>query len=425
MSLRGTKQSRHPDRPISSHALNEGRNLPNYFPVLTGVRALAAYLVFISHYEYAFDGSLPQGVKRYLQEFHFGVTIFFVLSGFLIAYRYYNNFEHSWHWLGKYIRNRVARIYPMYFLLTIGTFIYYYYSGDKTIVGDFSNPLGLLALNLTFLRGFFNDLKFTGIAQGWSLTVEECFYISAPFIFYLAKRYKLFWVQVLLLTGLGFLLVLMFGHTGWYGFFGNDTFMMVYTFLGRCFEFFVGVKLATIFLKKRITSSETPKFTYSGLLLVFTAPLIMSLLTIPRGWTAGLHNPRGIITNNYFLAIAIALFFYGLLTENTWLKRLLANRFVELLGKSSYIFYLIHLGVVARFLQWGTDKLNDQVFQLYDKLNLDWHSPFENDTLNVLWLFIALNGISTLLFKLAEEPLNHLIRQTPPQPLPKGDGLST
>lgn len=388
------------------------KTLQNYVPALTGVRALAAYLVFISHYEYAFDESFPQSVKRFLQEFHFGVTIFFVLSGFLIAYRYYNNFYLTTDWFKQYLKNRVARIYPMYFLLTLGAFTYYYFTGDAQITAGFSHPIGLMLMNITFLRGFFNDLKFTGIAQGWSLTVEECFYFSAPFIFLVAKKYNKFYIQPLIVTGFGALLVLIFRNFDWYGFFGNFTFMMVYTFLGRCFEFFVGIQLALIIHKKGIQRSNKLLYTYIGIILVFICPYLMSLLPIPAGWTAGLHNPLGIVVNNYLLAISIAIFFYGLLTESTILKKALSNKFVELLGKSSYIFYLIHLGYMYKYIHEGVNWLNDKVFEWYDKWGVDWHSPFEYDWLNLIFIFIILNGISILLFKTIEEPLNHYIRKS-------------
>jgi peptidoglycan/LPS O-acetylase OafA/YrhL len=388
------------------------KTLQNYIPALTGVRALAAYLVFISHYEYAFDESFPHSVKRFLQEFHFGVTIFFVLSGFLIAYRYYNNFYLTTDWFKQYFKNRVARIYPMYFFLSIGAFIYFYCTGDAQVTAGFAHPFVLMLMNITFLRGFFNDLKFTGIAQGWSLTVEECFYFSAPFIFLVAKKYNKFYIQPFIVTGLGALLVLVFRNFDWYGFFGNFTFMMVYTFLGRCFEFFVGIQLAMIIHKKGVSRSNNLLYTYIGIIMVFICPLIMSLLPIPQGWTAGLHNPWGIVTNNYLLAISIAIFFYGLLTESTILKKVLSNKFVELLGKSSYIFYLIHLGYMYKYLHDGVNLLNDKVFEWYDKWGIQWHSPFEYDWLNLVYIFIILNGISILLFKTIEEPLNHYIRKS-------------
>jgi len=388
------------------------RSQPNYFPALTGVRALAAYLVFISHYDYVFDEGFPQFLKRFFHEFHIGVTVFFVLSGFLITYRYFNNFHLTKNWFKQYLKNRVARIYPMYFILTTGAFIYYWFMHDQTITKGFPHPVALYGLNVFFLRGFFYQLWDTGIAQGWSLTVEECFYFSAPFIFYIATRYKKFYVQPVVLTALGFLLVLICRHVNWYGFFGNFTFMMLYTFLGRCFEFFVGIQLALIMLNKGFENKSRLNYTYTGFTLIFIFVGIMATLPIPNGWIAGLQNPFGIVLNNYLIAFSIALFFYGLLTEKTVIKKVLAHPFIELLGKASYIFYLIHLGYIYGYLHRMFDWLNDWAFSWYDKWGVDWHSPFEYDKLNLLYAFIILNTISILLFKYIEEPLNHRIRKS-------------
>nr|WP_256474544.1 acyltransferase [Mucilaginibacter aurantiaciroseus] len=386
--------------------------LQNYIPALTGVRALAAYLVFISHYAYAFDENFPRAVQRFLSEFHIGVTIFFVLSGFLIAFRYFDSFKLTGDWFRQYLKNRVARIYPMYFLLTLGAFVSYYFTNDQKITNGFASPIGLFFMHITFVRGFFDQLKFTGIAQGWSLTVEECFYFSAPFIFYFAQKYRKFYIQPVVITLGGATLVLIFSHVDWYGFFGNFTFMMLYTFLGRCFEFFAGIQLALIVRKKNLNGQSKSNYTYLGFLLIFVCVGIMSVLPIPKGEVAGLHHPFGIITNNYLLASCIALFFYGLLTETTVLKKILSNPFIELLGKSSYIFYLIHLGYMYDFMHNYFNKWNDDVFELYDKWGKDWISPFQYDALNVLYAFILLNAISILLFKTIEEPLNHYIRKS-------------
>ena len=69
-----------------------------YLPALTGVRALAAYLVFLHH----FNPFQPQGVTQFLHrivlEFHIGVPIFFVLSGFLITLRYYGTEQWNRRW---------------------------------------------------------------------------------------------------------------------------------------------------------------------------------------------------------------------------------------------------------------------------------------------------------------------------------------
>jgi peptidoglycan/LPS O-acetylase OafA/YrhL len=383
----------------------------NYIPALTGVRAMAAYLVFISHFAYVFDEKFPHSVQRFFNEFHIGVTIFFVLSGFLIAFRYFDSFKLTKDWFKQYLKNRVARIYPMYAILTIGAFIAFYFTNNQIVTAG-HNPIAMFLMNIVFFRGFFDQLKFTGVAQGWSLTVEECFYFSAPFIFLIATKYKKFYIQPIAVTGLGVVLVLIFSHVNWYGFFGNFTFMMLYTFLGRCFEFFAGIQLALIVRRQKPDGNSKKKLTYLGFILIFVCVWIMSVLPIPQGQEAGLHNPLGIITNNYLLALSITLFFYGILTETTLLKKILATPFVELLGKSSYIFYLVHLGYMYNFLHFGFNWLNDYTFALYDKWGVEWHSPFEYDSLNLVYAFIVLNIISITLFKLIEEPLNHYIRKS-------------
>jgi peptidoglycan/LPS O-acetylase OafA/YrhL len=63
-------------------------------------------------------------------------------------------------------------------------------------------------------------------------------------------------------------------------------------------------------------------------------------------------------------------------------------------------------------LHTGFNNLNDYVLSLYDKWGLDWHSPFEYDSLNLICIFIVLNAVSICLFKLIEEPLNHRIRKS-------------
>jgi len=396
----------------------------NYIPALTGVRAMAAYLVFISHFCYIFDDNFPHLLQRFLGEFHIGVSLFFVLSGFLITFRYYDNFKLTGEWFRQYLKNRVARIYPMYALLTIAAFTYYFITKDPSITKASGNPIALFFLNITFMRGFFYQFWDTGIAQGWSLTVEECFYFSAPIIFLIAKRYHKFYIQPVVITLFAVCMVLIFRNVNFHGFFGNFTFVLLYTFFGRCFEFFVGVQLAKIVLKKGFERKIKFKFTYPAFIMIFVCVLVMALQPIIKPWPAGLETPVGIFTNNYVLCICVAFFYYGLLTEDTLFKRFLALPFIELLGKSSYIFYLIHLGWMQKLIASGINHLNDYVFSLYDKWNVDWHSPFEYNWLNLLFAFIVLNAVSVTLFKLIEEPLNHYIRKSnflvPYKPRPKG-----
>ena len=139
-------------------------------------------------------------------------------------------------------------------------------------------------LNITFVRGFFYQFWDTGIAQGWSLTVEECFYFSAPIIFLIAKKYNKFYIQPVVITLFAILMVLIFSNVNWHGFFGNFTFVMLFTFFGRCFEFFVGIQLARYVIKKGFTRTNKFNFTYSGFMLIFVCVFVMALQPVTKPW---------------------------------------------------------------------------------------------------------------------------------------------
>lgn len=94
------------------------------YPALTGIRAIAAYMVFIHHYNFFSISVFGLEIHNFFAEFHVGVTIFFVLSGFLITNRYYldNNFNFK-----NYLIKKFSRIYPMYFILTTLSFVFLQY----------------------------------------------------------------------------------------------------------------------------------------------------------------------------------------------------------------------------------------------------------------------------------------------------------
>jgi peptidoglycan/LPS O-acetylase OafA/YrhL len=237
-----------------------------YFDQLTGVRAIAAYMVFFHHFN-PFDNT--SFFYNVVNELHIGVTLFFVLSGFLIAYRYLDNAKFNFR---KYIINRFSRIYPMYFILTSFFFLYKYQSNIQVSVYYY-------LMNITFLKGLFKSLLFTGISQGWSLTVEEMFYLFAPVIFLLIKKsIRWYFILPFLFILFGIILVKIFSNLSFYGFFATYEFMFNYTFFGRCLEFFIGVGLAIIIRKK--TFHSFVNLTFIGFLIICITPYLISLLNL-------------------------------------------------------------------------------------------------------------------------------------------------
>ena len=383
----------------------------SYIPALTGVRAIAAFLVFFHHFNQL---DFPFPLRRTFNEFHMGVTMFFLLSGFLICMRYYDSCEISETWFRKYIKNRIARIYPMYLLLTLVTFgLYFIFGGETSVLNGFGSPIVLLLLNVFFLRGFFDDFKFTGVGQGWSLTVEESFYFLAPLFFMQMKENKKAIVYLpLLLLSSGCLLVLICRNFSFYGFFGNFTFMFLYTFLGRCVEFFIGMGLALIVLKQNEKDRKYSIFTFLGILGIAFSIGIMASIPL-NGIEYGLYHPIGIITNNLILPIGIAFFYFGLIKEKSFIRNFLSSATMQLLGKSSYIFYLIHIGVIANYTKIWTRSSVDAFYNWLDIKGFDWFSEHLNDSILFIGIvFILLNLVSILLYKTIEEPVNLYIRRS-------------
>ena len=345
-----------------------------YLPALTGVRAIAAYLVYLHHYNPFTEGTLAFDITK---ELYTGVTLFFVLSGFLIAFRYFGQEKLNFR---AYMVNRIARIYPMYFLLTTATFIYIHQTG----AGHTMNEVLVYLSNITFLRGYFENYKFSGVAQGWSLTVEETFYFTAPLFFLLIKKqYRNLLLLPLLICATGILLVTLCQDRNLMGFMGNYDFMFNYTFFGRCFEFFIGIGLALVLGRYR----DKIKFrfaTYTGLAITIAG--IVALALVKADTEFGIRVPAGKLINNVIMPLCgIAVFYCGLITETTLVSRLLGSKLFVLLGKSSYVFYLIHKGILMIMV--------------------------EHVSANVLFGFVAINAISIVLFLGIEDPLNHFIRR--------------
>ncbi|RSK40833.1 acyltransferase family protein [Hymenobacter perfusus] len=374
--------------------MKEQRVLSSYMPALTGVRAIAAYMVYFHHFNpftsYENKTGFLNLLYRLCDQMHVGVTLFFVLSGFLICFRYFNKVDQiNPGWFLIYMKNRFARIYPVYFILTALTFGLMSLDNRLDFMGQYNGfsdiqKFVVFVLNITFVKGFFNGFKFTGIAQGWSLTVEECFYVFAPFVLLLSKKNKYAiiysWVAVL---ALGFLLVLLFSKHNIFGFFESVKFMLNFTFFGRVTEFIFGIGLGIIALRiQKKTVLKEGIFTYFSLLGIGFVIYVMSCLGESE---VSKNNFFGIFLNNVVLAAIVCLFFYGIISEKTVVEKILSSKIFDILGKSSYIFYLIHMGVFSILLKtYVTD--------------------------NYLICFVLLNIASVILYTYLEKPLHKLLR---------------
>lgn len=354
--------------------------MKNYFPQLTGLRAIAAYMVYFFH-AIATAHTPADNFGDYIyQTGYLGVSVFFVLSGFLICYRYSDDFKLTKHWFQNYMVNRIARIYPLYFILTISTFIYNHYCHIEKI--DYI----VLFSNITFIRGYFNDFLFTGITQGWSLTVEETFYVLAPLLFLVINKKNRLVFLFLFFVAVGVLLVFVFRTINFYGFMNDFKFMINYTFFGRCLEFLLGIKIALLFKSQGVVPLKFKHYTYTGIGLMLFVVVIMSIskaFVFESNVMA--HEVIMALSNNLLFPLAVGCFMYGLIVETSLINKLFSTNVFQVLGKSSYAFYLIHVGFISYFI--------GNYFHTH-----------------VMVHFLIIIVLSILLYYFIEHPMNKLIR---------------
>ena len=359
------------------------QNQEIYFNPLTGIRFFLALMVFIYHFN--FFKYRPGFIYDFTGEFHISLTIFFVLSGFLISYKYADKVQLNRKWLTRYFINRFSRIYPIFFIFTILNIAYAIKLGHLSFNRE---TAWVVLLNLTLLKGLFDDIKFSGIAQAWSLTVEEIFYISAPLIFLFSTNLKRLFLLLVPITLIGFLLVYFFAGWPAFGFFKNMHYMWHFSYFGRAAEFFFGIALAHLMKNNSAFLLRFKHYTYTGLAGIIGCMLLMANL---KGgiYEHGFFHPLGKLLNDVPLPFFTCCLFYGLIQEKTLLARLFSMDIIMLLGKSTYSFYMIHLGVLQSYLSYFIpgDNLFGYLFILF-----------------ILWV------LAILIYKFVEEPMHNYIR---------------
>ena len=358
------------------------KNNASYIPSLTGLRAIAAFAVYFHHFPLS-PFIFGNWVEKFSLELYIGVSIFFVLSGFLITLRYEEKFQNGHRGFKRYFVNRFARIFPLYFILTTLTFILPYWFA---LPPDDLSAVSYI-LNITLLKAYSDIYIHAGISQGWTLTVEETFYLLAPVFFIYAGKIK-YWMWIILLLIAGFLLTLIFSKIHFLSFFPNYLFTLGNTFFGRGFEFFIGVYLAHIYRAVPVQASlkRFTGYTITGALAITGVVILLMYTGISEHVKYGKSSFSGTLINNFILPPGIGIFMYGLLSEKTIFRKLLETKLFQLLGKSSYAFYLIHAGVIQFFLR-----------------------KYVIDVTAIT--FVILVMLSVVIYKFVEEPLNKLIKR--------------
>lgn len=305
---------------------------PKQRPILalTGMRAVACLMVVLSH--------LPipglRGASFIFEKSGYsGVTFFFVLSGFVLTYNYFDAFQklhirEVWN----FFVSRVARVYPVYIFAMAGI--------------SWWRGYGALPLGYVFALQAWSprvDVAYGIDGPAWSISVEMFLYICFPLLALLINRTKIasskrkLLVCVSVIGGAMLLAAIVFTLLPGLPFTdANSSHRWLYRSpLNRVGDFSLGVFAAVALLKyPDILNRHALQWRFvryasaAAIVLMMTHPTVKY---IAFSWDAG-------------YAIPFALIIFSLsMAERSKVVLFLQSKFMLVAGEVSFAFYLVHI----------------------------------------------------------------------------------
>jgi peptidoglycan/LPS O-acetylase OafA/YrhL len=378
---------------------------PSQLPALTSLRFIAAFAVMVLHFRDLL-GPLPAWLLRGIVGGQYGVTFFFVLSGFILGYRYHGWFAggvvDARYW--RFQRFRFARIYPVYLLgLLLDT---PWHLIERAVAGQLSAEGTTLwaswLINLVGLQAWVPAVPFAMYwnTPAWSVAAEFFFYACFPFLCAAlarrpARRPGLAWLFAASVLGGASLyaVVIYLLNYVWQVQEQTQYIVLVYNPLLRFSEFLAGCLAAQWFLSGRsrhMLDGAAARRRRDALIVAGIAFVCL------RVWMPDYTGPsRGLwlldVSFKYavfvlpFTAIILAV-----ASGRNLLSALLEHRWMVLLGEASYALYMIHWPVRSFVLSGGLGE---------------WSTP----GVHVLCM-LATVGASVLCYRWVEQPWRQRLR---------------
>ena len=283
------------------------------------LRAIAVLLVFFYHLKI-----------NYFEYGFIGVDIFFVISGYVITSRIYNEYYqfNRFNFLNFY-KKRIQRIYPvLFFIFSFSLLFIILFQPLDLFVDNFKVYIFSLfgASNLYYLfssKDYFDNIFEDPFGHSWSLGVEEQFYLLFPILFIIALKYfKETNQNIIFILG-----IIIIGIVLTYAF-SSDRELIFYSLFFRFWQFLLG---SLIFL---ISIKFNKKNSFISTLIFFL--LITFIL-------------KGNVLNNVTLILLSSIlssFFILFYKKNKYGEILFENKFLIFIGNISYSFYLWHLPII-------------------------------------------------------------------------------
>jgi len=356
----------------------------DFLTQLDGIRFLAVGLVLIDHW-LAERNVLPLGPL--------GVTIFFVLSGFLITrilLRSKDELLGESDGLGRYLKTfymrRTLRIFPVYYLCLIVL--------GLANVPPVRETFTWCALYATNLYIAFKQTWMGSIDHFWSLAVEEQVYLFFPLLLFLVPRRWVPTTMVLMMIGsVGLRYVFFRLHLPW---------MVSYVSTPTCLDAFgLGALLAFGWLYRPVLF----KGLFSSSLLVVGALAIYVALVAYSKTFAEVHN----VYTEVWERLAASFLGAALIGRATTgftgpFRYFLENQISRYLGQISYGLYLFHNLVYNPY-----HSPKDHPTLLVWNALTGWMPFLEtNLVLKICYFFGLTIALASLSWYVLEKPINKL-----------------
>jgi peptidoglycan/LPS O-acetylase OafA/YrhL len=313
-----------------------------YFKSLDGVRAIAALMVMIFHFfqNIKLDSALLKEIIKFSTFGQTGVTLFFVLSGFLITRILLSNKLNKNYFKNFYLK-RALRIFPLYYLYLVIYFILFPLLSDSNFIS--LNEQLYFYFYLQNIPFSFNNI-INGPIHFWSLAVEEHFYIFWPILIYFLNRK---WINILILFIIIFAFILRVIML-------NNHLESFYFTLTRFDSLAIGSLIALF--EKKIIQIQSMLFFFLSLFFFFTYLFFGDLLE-----TFPFHTIIDYFSNLIFGKIfnilpikstinylIISMFYFSVISyiislkNNSFLNIFLKIKPLTYTGKISYGLYVYH-----------------------------------------------------------------------------------
>lgn len=308
-----------------------------YYKNLDALRAFAVFAVICCHYFVKNRIGAETLLVKIAALGNSGVSLFFVLSGFVITRILIQTSNQDNYFKSFYMR-RTLRIFPLYYFSLA---LYYVIPPliDKNLNFELSfNQLIYVFYFQNFSRTF--NWGAVGPEHFWSLSVEEHFYLLWPALVYFCLK-----INTKILLNLSLIIIILVHFLRFY-MFNKGYEINVYTFT-RLDQLVLGGLLAVYELKGLLKMNNQIRC----LCLVLIGVLGLLILEL-----YGSNIIKEVFKHTFFGLLYLGVILYVIsIKDDTFVSQLLQNRFIQFLGKISYGIYIWHMLSISFIDYFQTD----------------------------------------------------------------------